>query len=170
MVRERLETDGEGAMSTMNDVLMRIQEITNRIRQIQAMIEPQPGDQVNPARNSGQVTASNSSAASAGAKASKVNPAEFQKLLDSALALQGTGSSQSGLGSSGLDLGGIGGGATDLSSLGLPANLQSLLGASGANTGDANAARLQQYQQQLIQAIRDLAATKAQNDASRPPQ
>ncbi len=116
----------------MNDVLARIQEISERIRQIRSLAYTPPSDgPTQPAAGAGAPLAAGSAAAS------PADSAAFQQLLVQALT--------AGLGTEG-EAGSLLG---DLTSA-----VSASSGATGATAADST--RLYEYQRQLIDAIRQL--------------
>jgi hypothetical protein len=137
-------------MNPINEVYARIQQITNRIQQIKSLGQHPPG-QITPgtqhpaAAGTGRNVASVSSTTpSSGGKGP-----EFQKLLQEALAIGQEGGTSSALGGT----------------AGTNPSLDSLLGVSNSSSAlpAANSAQLKQYQDALLQAIRELQARKNQS-------
>jgi hypothetical protein len=156
-------------MNSIDGVLARIQEILTRMQEIRDMQVGLQG--ANPTTQSGvassQQSAGNvpasSAAATQGMSAAKTK--QFQQLLQQALAVESSGigslgSSTTG-GTSGADL--LSNGLGGLSNL---TNLGSVLDGSGigaAATTSANS--LQQYQNELLQALQQLKAQKKQGSS-----
>lgn len=150
-------------MNSIDNVLARIQEIINRVHEIQAAQGRVTGFGPGTAATGPKISGGAAPTAAAGGissgaaiPSSGANNVEFQKLLQSALAAEG-----STLG------GGAGGSGTLLSGLG---NLGSLGNALGSDLGvtPSSGNSIAQYQQELVKAIRELAAQK--KNASNPPQ
>lgn len=158
-------------MNSINGVLVRIQEILTRIEEIRATdgrvqgygpssVPTSPAAPSGPtaptppgtARASAKSGATSNVSAAGGVSPSKAK--EFQQLLEQTLAAQTNGL---GIGSSSSPGSLLSGGVGSLP------NLESILGANsgaGGTPGVANNQALQQYQQQLLQALQQLAAQK----------
>lgn len=155
-------------MNSIDGVLVRIQEILNRIQQIRETDGRVTGNGpaalphvVAPKQPQGPnaVPATSSQTASAAAR-----NVQFQRLVEDLIA-SGTGSpAAGGANGTGLPSGNLGG-------LGSLSTLESVLGSSastaglGSGSSSPNAALLQRYQRELVQAIRDLEAQQ-QKDTS----
>lgn len=152
-------------MNSINGVMARIQEILNRIHEIQAAQGRVSG--TGPQPSAGGISAPRatdpgvSAQRSTSGAASAAKKAQFRQLLQQALSAETSGlASTSGSGSSSPLTG-------DLSGLGSLSNLESILGgATGSTSGvsGSNASALQQYQKELVQALQQLAAQRKQNN------
>lgn len=149
-------------MNSIDGVLARIQEILNRIQEIQATqgrvqgMAPAASPPVTGTHQSGAKTASESSVSPAPTGA---NDQRFRQLLQEALAAGSGGlsaASSTGTAGAGLLSGSLGG----LSGL---SNLDSILSGSSGNASSSNSGALSQYQQELVQALQELAAQKQKN-------
>lgn len=148
-----------GPGSFIDSVYARIQQIQERIRQIQKLADGPPGQQATTSAQPASKASSGSKLDSTDTSATVRSP-EFQKLLEEAIALGQAGNSQSA---------GLGSGSAIDSLLGLGQTKASGLSDSTLLNATDNGGQLKAYQDALLQAIRDLRSNQG-SSAAKPKQ